>query len=112
MRTVGSVSAGARRALRRPTWVLCALLLAAAALVGGCGSGGNSLVSIDRVGRPDAPKTLTLQINASYSPQASTPSIAAGFKKLFTQWARRHPQWRLNLNIIGDTMSTSEQARL
>ena len=53
----------------------------------GCGS-GNSLLTIDRVGRADAPKTLTLQINASYSPQAPTPSVAAGFKKLFTAWAR------------------------
>jgi multiple sugar transport system substrate-binding protein len=55
---------------------------------------------------------LRLQINASYSPQASTPSIAAGFKRLFLQWARRHPGWRLDLNIIGDNMTTAEQARL
>ena len=68
------------------TWIVlaCALLLA------GCGS-SDSLLTIDRVGRADAPKTLTLQINASYSPQASTPSVAAGFKKLFTAWARKHP---------------------
>jgi multiple sugar transport system substrate-binding protein len=83
----------------------CALALA------GCGS-GNSLLTIDRVGRPNAPKVLRLQINASYSPQASTPSIAAGFKRLFLQWARRHPGWRLDLNIIGDNMTTAEQARL
>jgi multiple sugar transport system substrate-binding protein len=83
----------------------CALALA------GCGS-GNSLLTIDRVGRANAPKVLRLQINASYSPQASTPSIAAGFKRLFLQWARRHPGWRLDLNIIGDNMTTAEQARL
>src|ERR1700750_2080275 len=76
-----------------------------------CGS-GNSLLTIDRVGRANAPKVLRLQINASYSPQASTPSIAAGFKRLFLQWARRHPGWRLDLNIIGDNLTTAEQARL
>jgi multiple sugar transport system substrate-binding protein len=85
--------------------MLCATVLA------GCGS-GDELVTIDRVGRADAPKTLTLQINASYSPQAPTPEMAEGFKKLFTQWARRHPDWRVNLNIIGGTMTTTEQARL
>jgi multiple sugar transport system substrate-binding protein len=77
----------------------------------GCGA-SHDLVTIDRVGRADAPKTLTLQINSSYSPQASTPDAAEGFKKLFSAWARRHPEWRLNLNIIGGTMTTTEQARL
>ncbi len=93
----------------RPARPACVLL--AALVLAGCG-GGNSLVTIDRVGRPDAPKTLSLQINASYSPQASTPSVAAGFEKLFTAWVRRHPQWRIDLNIIGGNMTTTEQARL
>jgi multiple sugar transport system substrate-binding protein len=88
--------------------LMCVLLAAA---VAGCGGSG-SLMTIDRVGRADAPKTLRLQINASYSPQASTPEVAAGFRKLFLDWARRHPQWRINLTIIGDTMTTTEQARL
>jgi multiple sugar transport system substrate-binding protein len=82
-----------------------------AVAVGACG-GGDDVVTIDRVGRADAPKTLTVQLNASYSPQASTPEAAAGFKKLFTAWAKRHPEWRLDLNIIGGTMTTAEQARL
>ena len=85
--------------------LLCALALA------GCG-GGDELVTIDRVGRADAPKTLKVQINASYSPQASTPSIAKGFRKLFVEWAKKHPEWRLDLNIIGGNMTTTEQARL
>jgi len=82
-----------------------------AVAIGACG-GGDDLVTIDRVGRAEAPKTLTVQLNASYSPQASTPEAAAGFKKLFTAWAKRHPEWRLDLNIIGGTMTTAEQARL
>ena len=86
--------------------VLCALVLA------GCG-GGDELLTIDRVGQADAPKTLKLQINASYSPQAPTPSVAEGFRKLYLDWARQHPEWRLDLNIIGRaSRRTAEQARL
>ena len=77
----------------------------------GCGS-SDELMTIDRVGRADAPKVLKLQINASYSPQASTPSIAKGFRQLFVDWAKKHPDWRLDLNIIGGNMTTTEQARL
>src|SRR3954464_5272321 len=90
---------------RRACVAVIALALA------GCG-GGDELMTIDRVGKPDAPKVLKLQINASYSPQASTPSIAEGFRRLFLDWARRHPEWRLDLNIIGGNMTTTEQARL
>jgi multiple sugar transport system substrate-binding protein len=103
----GAVANGGRSI--RVAAFACALLASLA--LAGCG-GASSLITIDRVGRADAPKTLTLQINASYSPQASTPSVAAGFKKLFTAWARKHPQWRINLDIIGDNMTTTEQARL
>jgi multiple sugar transport system substrate-binding protein len=86
--------------------------LIAVATIGIGGCGGSSLVTIDRIGRADAPKTLSLQINASYSSQASTPAAAAGFTKLFVQWAKSHPQWRLNLSIIGDKMTTNEMPLL
>src|SRR3954447_1426847 len=87
----------------------CVLLTALACA--GCGS-GDELLTIDRVGRADAPKVLKLQINASYSPQASTPSIAKGFRRLFIDWAKKHPEWSIDLNIIGGNMTTTEQARL
>src|SRR3954453_5846969 len=90
--------------------LLCLAVLASTLLVG-CG-GGDQLMTIDRVGKPDAPKVLKLQINASYSPQASTPSIAKGFRRLFVDWAKKHPEWRLDLNIIGGNTTTTEQARL
>jgi multiple sugar transport system substrate-binding protein len=90
--------------------LLCVAALACS-LLAGCGS-GDSLITIDRVGRADAPKVLKLQINASYSPQASTPSIAKGFRELFVDWAKKHPDWRIDLNIIGGNMTTTEQARL
>ena len=86
----------------------CAL---AVAVVGGCG-GGDEIVGLDRVGDPDAPRTLVLQVNADFSPQAAVPEQAKGFRDLFARWARRHPDWRVDLNIIPGSQSTGEQARL
>src|SRR3954451_674348 len=88
-----------------------ACILVSALALAGCG-GGDQLITIDRVGKPDAPQVLKLQMNASYSPQASTPSIAKGFRQLFIDWANKHPQWRLDLNTIGVNMTTTDQARL
>ncbi len=90
---------------------LAALLaVVLAAILSGCGD--DEIVGLDRVGSADAPKVLKLQINADYSPQASTPSTAEGFRKLYAAWARKHPDWRLELNIVPSSMSTTEQARL
>jgi multiple sugar transport system substrate-binding protein len=86
------------------------VVLVATAVLVGCGS--DELVALDRVGEPDAPKVLRLQINADYSHQAPTPAHAEGFRKLFERWAREHPEWRLELNLIPGSMSTTEQARL
>jgi multiple sugar transport system substrate-binding protein len=86
------------------------LIIVAIAAFAGCGS--DELVTLDRVGAPEASKTLKLQINAGYSHQAPDPAAAEGFQKEFERWAREHPEWRLELNIIPDSMSTTEQARL
>lgn len=91
---------------------LLAAIAAGTLLAPATGCGDDELVGLDRVGRADAPKVLKLQINADYSPQASTPSTAEGFRKLFAEWARKHPDWRLDLNIVPASMSTTEQARL
>ncbi|HYH89695.1 MAG TPA: extracellular solute-binding protein [Solirubrobacteraceae bacterium] len=79
--------------------------------LGGCGQ-SNELVTLDRVGSPDAPNTLTFQMNAGYTPQAAVPEVAANFKKAFADWARRHPEWRLSLTVIPDSQGPAEQARL
>jgi hypothetical protein len=55
------------------------------AALAGCGS-GDELVTIDRMGRADAPKSLTLQINAAYSPQAPVPEVADGFKLAWAEF--------------------------
>ena len=86
------------------------LLLALVAL-SGCGQ-SNELVTLDRVGSPDAPHTLSFQMNAGYTPQAAVPEVAANFKKAFADWARRHPEWRLSLTVIPDSQGPAEQARL
>ena len=91
--------------------VLLAGLIGLGLLVAG-GCGDDELVGLDRVGKADAPKVLKLQINADYSPQAPTPEQAEGFRKLFEKWAREHPEWKLDLNIIPAAMTTTEQARL
>jgi multiple sugar transport system substrate-binding protein len=90
--------------------IRAAIAAALALAVAGCGD--DELVGLDRVGDSGAKKVLKLQINSSYSPQASVPDIAAGFKKLYAQWARNHPDWRLDLIIVPDTQTTTEQSRL
>lgn len=76
-----------------------------------CG-GGSEVLTLDRIGREDAPKTMTLQLNVDYTHQAPTPSWADGFEKLFTKFAEDHPDWKLELKVIPADQTTQEQARL
>ena len=87
------------------------VLLVALAMLSGCGQ-SNELVTLDRVGRPDAPRTLSFQMNAGYTPQAAVPEVASKFKQAFADWARRHPEWKLSLTVIPDSQGPAEQARL
>jgi multiple sugar transport system substrate-binding protein len=88
-----------------------AMVVALVGIVYGCGGGGGVL-TLDRIGREDAPNTMTLQLNNSYTHQAATPSWADGFERLFTQFAEDHPDWKMELKIIPDDQTTQEQARL
>src|SRR5215207_2199455 len=117
---------GGRRAHREPgdlgggvymrQWVLrsvrWAVVLAVVGVVVGCGGGGGSVLTLDRIGKEDAPNTMSLQLNVDYTHQSSTPSWADGFEKLFTKFAEDHPDWKLNLEIVPDAQTTQEQARL
>src|SRR5215208_7733376 len=64
-------------------WVLWsvrwAVVLAVVGVVVGCGGGGGSVLTLDRIGKEDAPNSMTLQLNADYTHQSSTPSWADGF---------------------------------
>src|SRR3712207_5117746 len=48
----------------------------------GCGGGASSVLTLDRIGKEDAPNTMTVQLNSGYTHQSSTPSWADGFEKL------------------------------
>ena len=90
-----------------------AATLGCAAALTACGGGGDGdLVSIDRVGKEDAKNSFSLEMNAGFSPQASTPSHAEGFTDLYERWARKHPDWKIDLTIIPDAAGTENQARL
>ncbi len=88
-----------------------ALVLAVVLTVVGCG-GGSELLTLDRIGKEDAAKTMTVQLNNTYTHQAPTQSWADGFEKLFTKFAKEHPDWKLDLKIIPGDQTTQEQARL
>ena len=77
-----------------------------------CGGGDGELVTADRVGKEDAENSMTLQINAGYSPQAGIPSWAEGFQAEYTKWAEENPDWRVDLTVVPDAQATSEQAQL
>ena len=96
------------RGLNRALAAMTTLALMALA---GCGS-DDEIVGLDRVGMPGADKVLKLQINSAYSPQAPEEATAKGFEKLYADWARRHPDWRLELVIVPDSQTTTEQSRL
>jgi multiple sugar transport system substrate-binding protein len=92
--------------------VRLALVLTVVGIVYGCGGGGGVL-TIDRIGTADAPKTMTVQLNNSYTHQNSTTqSWADGFEREFTKFAEDHPDWKLELEIVPDAQTTQEQARL
>src|ERR671915_628544 len=91
---------------------LAVVLAVVGALVGCGGGGGGSVLTLDRIGKADAPNSMTLQLNGTYTHQSSTPSWADGFEKLFTKFAEDHPDWKLNLEIVPEDQTTQEQARL
>ena len=107
-----SEQARAGRSLRCRAGLTAATLGCAAALAA-CGGGGDGdLVALDRVGKEDAKNSFSLEMNAGFSPQASTPSHATGFTALYERWARKHPDWKIDLTIIPDAAGTENQARL
>jgi multiple sugar transport system substrate-binding protein len=75
--------------------VALALLAGPAAL-----ASDDALVTPVRVGRPDAPLTLTVWAQQDYSHLASRPAIAAVFHDVFEEWARTHPDVQLEISVM------------
>ncbi|PYR40554.1 MAG: hypothetical protein DMF93_10770 [Acidobacteria bacterium] len=77
----------------------CALALAAIA-VGAVDAAAQALVTPVRVGRPDAPTTLTVWAQQDYSHLAARPAIAGVFASVFDDWARAHPGVQLRVSVM------------
>ncbi|PYQ49193.1 MAG: hypothetical protein DMF78_18965 [Acidobacteria bacterium] len=60
----------------------------------------DALVTPVRVGRRDAPLTLTVWAQQDYSHLASRPAIAAAFHDVFEEWARTHPDVQLEISVM------------
>ena len=59
-----------------------------------------SLVTPVRVGRPDAPLTLTVWAQQDYSHLAALSSIAQAFTAVLTEWARENPNVQLEVSMM------------
>ncbi|HMF95502.1 MAG TPA: extracellular solute-binding protein [Vicinamibacterales bacterium] len=58
------------------------------------------LVTPVRVGRPDAPITLSVWAQQDYSHLAARPAIAKVFTDVFADWARAHPGVQLRVSVM------------
>jgi len=58
------------------------------------------LVTPVRVGRADAPLTLTVWAQQDYSHLAARPDVAAAFTATFERWARAHPDQQLRISVM------------
>jgi len=75
-------------------------LAIAAIVVGAVDAFAQDLVTPVRVGRPDAPMTLTVWAQQDYSHLAARPAIANVFASVFDDWARAHPGVQLRVSVM------------
>ena len=76
------------------------LLLVPALLAGRAAAAADDLVTPVRVGRSDAPMTLTVWAQQDYSHLAARPAIADVFAGVFEDWARAHPGVQLRVSVM------------
>src|SRR5262245_49976300 len=76
------------------------LLLLLMAIVGPRSTAAQDLVTPVRVGRPDAPITLSVWAQQDYSHLAARPAIAEVFTDAFADWARTHPGVQLRVSVM------------
>ncbi len=58
------------------------------------------LVTPVRVGREDAPLTLTMWAQQEYSHLAARQDVATLFREIFSEWARTHPDVRIDISVM------------
>jgi len=58
-------------------------------------------VTSDRIGNPDAPIVITWRVQGGYSLQSTSEARVNYLKKASEEWARRHPNVRIDLQVFG-----------
>lgn len=92
-----------RRSFRVALMATVATFVAGAALA-------DDLITKDRVGPADAPKTLTFRMTGD-GPGNTDPAVAEGYQKLFVEFIKKHPGWQIKLERMSDNIG-QEQARM
>jgi multiple sugar transport system substrate-binding protein len=70
------------------------------------------LVTLDRIGAPDAPNSFTFQVTQGHSHQSTTAPWAAGITDLYQEWAEANPDWRIEIDVIPGAEVTQNMAVL
>lgn len=68
------------------------------------------LTTKDRIGLENAPKSLVVRLTND-SPNNADPAIADGYQKLFVDFIKKHPDWKLQMQFMSADIGT-EQAKM
>jgi len=68
------------------------------------------LATKDRIGLENAPKSLVVRLTND-SPNNADPTIADGYQKLFVEFIKKHPDWKLQMQFMSGDIGT-EQAKM
>ena len=68
------------------------------------------LATKDRIGLESAPKSLVVRLTND-SPNNADPTIADGYQKLFVEFIKKHPDWKLQMQFMSADIGT-EQAKM
>ena len=71
----------------------------------------DDLVTHNRIGRIDAPMSFSFRVVTAHSNNIAQPKFAAGMKALYEKYARSHPDWRVNIQLMS-LQIPQEHARL
>ena len=96
---------------------ILSLFLASTMLCGlAAGAGAQELVTADRIGLADAPKSMTFRTNPPFTHTSPTPARRRASRSSSRQFAQNHPDWQINIeyftpDIGGEHARMLEQAR-